>query len=71
MSKQAAGIHGSALQWSAVSTELAGHLDVAAERQDGDAIVGFAVVEADDARSEANGEGFYADAAELGDDKVA
>ena len=55
----------------AVAAELAGHLDVAAEREDGDAVVGVAVAEAEDAGSEADGEGLYADAAELGDDEVA
>jgi hypothetical protein len=62
---------GSGLQGSPVAAELAGHLDVAAEGEDGDAIVGIAVAEAEDAGSEADGEGFHADAAELGDDEVA
>ena len=50
---------------------LAGHLDVAAERKDVEAVLGFAAAEAEDAFAEADGEGLDADAAELGDGEVA
>jgi hypothetical protein len=62
---------GAAGDGSAVAAEFAGHLDVAAEGEDGDAVVGAAVAEAEEAGAEADGEGFDADAAELGDDEVA
>ena len=51
--------------------DFAGHLDVAAEGQDVDLVVGFAAAEADEALAEADGEGFDADAAPLGHDEVA
>ena len=50
---------------------LAGHLDVAAEGEDGDAVVGVAALEAEEALAEADGEDLDADAAELGDGEVA
>ena len=46
------------------------HLDVAAEGEDGDAVVGVAALDAEEALAEADGEDFYADAAELGDGEV-
>ena len=50
---------------------LAGHLDVAAQGQQADLVVGVAVLEAEEARAKAEGERLDADAAELGDGKVA
>ena len=50
---------------------VAGHFDVSAEWKDGEAVVGVAAFEAEDALAEADGEGFDADAAELGDGEVA
>ncbi len=49
----------------------AGHFDVAAEGHEVDAVVGAVVDEAEEALAEADGEGFDADAAELGDEEVA
>ena len=51
--------------------DLAGHLDVSAEGQGVDAVVGAVAEEADDALAEADGEGLDADAAPLGDGEVA
>ena len=45
--------------------DLAGHLDVAAEGQGGDLVVGVAAAEAEEALAEADGEGLDADAADL------
>ena len=56
---------------SAVSAEFAGEFDVAADGEEGDAVVGIAVTEAEEAGTEADGEGFDANAAELGDDEMA
>ncbi len=50
---------------------LAGHLDVAAERDGGDLVFGVAAAEAEEAFAKADGEDFDADAAELGDGEVA
>ncbi len=49
----------------------AGHFDVAAKGDEVDAVVGAVVDEAEEALAEADGEGFDADAAELGDEEVA
>ena len=50
---------------------VAGHLDVAAEGEHGDAVVGVATPEAEEALAEADGEDLDADAAELGNGEVA
>ncbi len=50
---------------------LAGHLDVAAQGQQADLVVGVAEFNAEETRAEAEGEGLDADPAELGDGKVA
>ena len=50
---------------------VACHLDVAAEGEEGDAVVGVAALDAEEALAEADGEGLDADAAELGDGEVA
>ena len=50
---------------------VTGHLYVSAEGQDRDAVVGVAAADAEEAFSEADGEDFDADAAELGDGEVA
>ncbi len=50
---------------------VAGHLDVSAEGKGGDAVVGVAALEAEEAFAEADGEDLDADAAELGDGEVA
>ena len=50
---------------------VAGHFDVAAEREEGDAVVRTAGAPSDDARAHADGEGFDGDTAELGDGEVA
>ncbi len=50
---------------------LAAHLDVAAERQQVDAIVGFPSAEADQALAESNGELLYAHPQQLGHGKMA
>jgi hypothetical protein len=50
---------------------LAGHFYVAAQGQQGDFVIGFAVLEAEEARPKAHGKRLDADAEELGDDKVA
>ena len=55
----------------AVAAHLAGHLDVAAERDCGDLVFGVAALEAEQAFAEANGEDFDADAAKLGYSEVA
>ncbi len=60
-----------AIQGEAVAAEFAGHFDVAADGEDGDAVVGIAVAEAEEAGAEADGEGFDTDAAEFGNDEVA
>jgi len=62
---------GGAIEGGAVAAEFAGHFDVAAYWEDGDAVVGIAVAEAEEAGSESDGEGFDADAAELGNDEMA
>ncbi len=49
---------------------LAGHLDVAAERQRADAVFGVAAAEADDGRVEAELELQHADADALGGEKM-
>ena len=50
---------------------LAGHLDVATERDSRDLVLGIAAAEADEAFAEADGKDLDADAAELGDGEVA
>ncbi len=50
---------------------LAGHLDVAAEGDGGDLVLGVAATEAEETFAEADGEDLDADAAELGDGEVA
>src|ERR1035437_6980849 len=50
---------------------LAGHFDIAAQGKQADLIVGVAVLIAEEARAEAEGEGLDADPAEFGDGKVA
>ncbi len=50
---------------------VAGHLDVAAEREKGDSVVGVAALEPEEALAEADGEDLDADTAELGDGEVA
>ena len=49
---------------------FAGHLHVAAQRQQADHVVGFAALEAEEPRAEAEAEGLDAHLAELGDDEV-
>src|SRR5208337_4460211 len=49
---------------------LAGHADVAAERDGADTPVGLAPLEAEEARAEADGEDVDADAEETSDDEV-
>ncbi len=55
----------------AVSAEFAGEFDEATDGEEGDAVVGIAVTEAEEAGTEADGEGFDANAAELGNDEMA
>ena len=50
---------------------FAGHLDVAAEGQQADLVIGVAALDAEKARPEADGKCLDADAAELGDGKMA
>ncbi len=50
---------------------LTGHLDVAAERDEGEAVVGVAALDAEETSAEADGEDLDTDAAELGDGEVA
>ena len=52
-------------------SHLSGHLDVAAEGDGGDLVLGFAAAEAEEAFAEADGEDLDTDAAELGDGEVA
>ena len=51
--------------------DLARHLDVSAQRQRVDLVVGAAALNADDLLAEADGKGLDADAAGLGHDEVA
>src|ERR1035441_3128756 len=50
---------------------FAGHLDVAAEGQQADLVVGIAAFDAEEAGAEADGEGLDADSAQLGDGEMA
>src|SRR5579859_2105847 len=50
---------------------LAGHLDEATERQQANLVIGVAILNAEEARTKPDREGFYADPAELGNQKVA
>jgi hypothetical protein len=50
---------------------FAGHLDVAAQRQRADAVVRVAVLDAEQARAEAQRKDLNANAAKLGDSEVA
>jgi hypothetical protein len=51
--------------------EVASELHVAANGEEGDAVIGVAVAEAEEAVADADGEGFDADAAQFPDDEVA
>ncbi len=66
------GVGGRAVGWLAYGLEaLAGHLDVAAEGNGCDLVVGVAAAEAEEAFAEADGEDLDADSAEFGDGEVA
>ncbi len=70
---EVAGVGGATSRGRALCREahLAGHLDVAAEGDGGELIVGVAAAEAEETLAEADGEDLDADAAELGDGEVA
>ena len=66
------GVEGAGIvQRFALGRVLAGHLDIAAQRQQTDLVIGIAVLDAKEPRPEAHGERLNADTAQLGHGKMA